>query len=335
VSVDRAQQAAAVRRSAGLFRLRDRGLIAISGDDRQRWLDGMLTNDVAGLRPGFERSGCYALLLTPKGRIVADLHVLLRDDCYWLETAAGAVGDAIECLRRHVIADAVEIADISTDVDRLALEGPAAPQVLAAVGNQPPALPPEMARDAWIELEVAGAPVVVAHYGWSGEQAFQLFVPAGHGEAARELLAAAGSPLGLVDADPETLEILRIEAGVPALGTELDQSVLPAEARLGEAVCATKGCYVGQEVVARMETAGRVSHLLVGLALDQGVPEEGAEVRAGSAVVGEITSSCRSALAGPIALAFVRSAHAEPGTSLQVGSELVRVVPLPFAGPSA
>lgn len=331
MSQDRAQQAAAVRRSAGLFRLVDRGLISVTGEDRERWLDGMLTNDVRGLRPGSERSGCYALLLTPKGRIVAELHVLLRDDCYWLEAAAEAVEDAIACLRRHVIADAVEIADISTSVERLALEGPAAPAVLAAAAGHSPSLEP----DAWLELDLAGTAVAVARYGWSGEQGFQLLAPAGAGETVAEALVGASASPDLVRADRGVLEILRIEAGVPAQGAELDQSVLPAEARLGRAICPTKGCYVGQEVVARMETAGRQSHLLVGLSLERGVPEPGAEVLAGTAVVGEVTSSCLSALSGPIALAFVRSAHAAPGSRLRAGGLPARVATLPFAGPAS
>jgi folate-binding protein YgfZ len=327
-----AAQAEAVRRAAGWFRLRDRGLIEVSGGDRVRWLDGMVSNDVARLRPGCERSGCYAAVLTSKGRIVADLHVLLRDRVFWLETSAAALPAVIEYLERHLIADDVSLSDISGTVDRLALEGPLAQRILEKTSESFRALE----ADAWAEAHIGDATVAVARYGWSGEDGFQLLIPVGSGGAVTRSLEAAGAGLGLVCASQQALEILRIEAGIPAFGAELDETVLPAEARLDRAISRSKACYVGQEVVARMATAGRVSHALVGLALEDGpIPEPGTAVIAGTAKVGEITSSCRSPLAGPIALAFVRSAHADAGTALSAAGRPVRVARLPFAGPGA
>jgi folate-binding protein YgfZ len=327
-----AARAEAVRRAAGWFRLRDRGLIEVSGGDRVRWLDGMVSNDVTSLRPGSERSGCYATVLTSKGRIVADLHILLRDRAFWLETSAAAVPALIEYLERHLVADAVSLSDIGGTVDRLALEGPLAQRVLEKACGSLGAIE----ADSWTETRIAEAAVAVARYGWSGEDGFQLLAPAGTGNEVACALEAAGSELGLVSAGPETLEILRIETGIPAFGAELDETVLPAEARLDRAVSRSKACYVGQEIVARMETAGRVSHLLVGLTVEEGpAPEPGTAVLAGAVAVGEVTSSCWSPLAGPIALAFVRSAHSEAGTALLAAGRPVRVAPLPFAGPKA
>ena len=323
---------AAVREGCGLFRLPDRGLIAVRGGDRVRWLDGMVSNDVTGLRPGPERSGCYATLLTRTGRIVADFHVLARDELFWLETAGATVPSALEHLERHLIADDVALEDISQSVDRLALEGPSAEPILERATGGSWALEAE----AWAEVELEGQPVVVARYGWSGETGFQLLVPAGSGEAIAGALEAAGSQLGLICGDRSVLEVLRIEAGIPVLGAELKDTVLPAEARLGRAVAPSKACYVGQEVVARMETAGRVSHLLVGLTVDEGpILEPGSKITADSAKVGEVTSSCWSPTAGPIALGFVRSAHAATGTNLLVADRRVWVASLPFSGPGA
>jgi aminomethyltransferase len=163
-----------------------------------------------------------------------------------------------------------------------------------------------------------------------------LLAPAGSGEQIAQALESAGSSLGLIRNDGSVLEVLRIEAGIPVLGAELKDTVLPAEAQLDRAVSRSKGCYVGQEVVARMETAGRTSHQLVGLAADEGpVLEPGSEIRADGARIGEITSSCWSQSAGYIALGFVRSAHAAPGTNLLVANRQVRVVVLPFVGPGA
>jgi folate-binding protein YgfZ len=327
-----AQRAAAIRASAGIFRLSDRGSIEVSGGDRVRWLDGMLSNGVSDLRAGGENSGCYATALTAKGRIVADLHVLVRDASFWLETAAAAVPKTIEHFERHRIADDVSLRDRSPSIDRLAVEGPLASRLLERAA----ASAMDFAADCCKILRIGETEVVAARYGWSGEVGFQLLAPAGSGETVAKQIEAAGSESELISAGRKTLEILRIEAGIPRFGAEIDETVLPAEARLGRAVARSKGCYVGQEVVARMEAAGRVSHLLVGLALGEGpVPEPGSEITTAGKRVGEVTSSCRSALAGSIALGFVRAVHSATGTELRVAGRHARVAALPFAGPGA
>jgi folate-binding protein YgfZ len=328
------QEALAVRRAAGLFSLDGRGLLSVRGGDRVRWLDGMLSNDVAGLAPGPERSGCYALLLTRQGRIVADFHVLERGAELWLETARDAVPRALETLARFIVADDVALADASARVERLALEGPAAPAILERALGAPLALAPECCA----EVELAGAPLVVAAFGFGGLPARQLFAAPGQGARVAEALRAAGAQSGLVPAGAAALEILRIEAGVPGFGTELGPEVLPAEARLERAVSTTKGCYTGQEVVARMRSRARVGHLLVGLrCAGSEPPAAGAELRAGDQKVGEVTSACLSPVAGAIALGFVRAAHAQAGTRLAAagcaGEALVAELPfVPAAG---
>jgi folate-binding protein YgfZ len=173
----------------------------------------------------------------------------------------------------------------------------------------------------------------VAAFGWSGEDALQLLVPAEAAAAVHGALTGAAERLGAEWGDPAALEILRVEAGVPRAGAELGEEVLPAEARLVErAVSFTKGCYTGQEVVARMHSRARVGHLLVGLALSTGatLPARGAALLHDGARVGELTSVARSPAAGPIALGFVRAAHAEPGAELEVEGGRARVVALPF-----
>ncbi len=321
------EQAHAVRQSAGLFRLADRGLLRVTGGDRVRWLDGMLSNDVASLEPGPDRSGCYAALLTRQGRIVCDFHVLQRGDGFWLETARDAVATALETLDRFVIADDVTLADASDEVERIGLEGPSAPVLLEAALGAP--LP--LGEDCCAEVELAGVPVLAAAFGWSGAPGRQLFVPSGSGDAVAAALRAARGDRGLVEAGAEVLEILRVEAGVPKLGAELDQEVLPAEARLERAVSYTKGCYTGQEVVARMHSRGRVGHLLVGLRLEGGpAGEVGADVEVEGRKTGEVTSACLSPSAGSIALAFVRAQHAEPGTAVSAGGRPAQVAELPF-----
>lgn len=339
------ERAAAARRGAGLFVPADRGLLAVSGADRVRWLDGMVSNRIADRAPGPDRSGCYALLLTPQARIVADLHVLVRPDEIWLETRRAQLPGVRARLERYVIADDVALADRSDGVARLALEGPRAPEVLGRAAGEMPRLAPDCA----VDVEVGGVPVCAGAWGVSGEPAFQILVPLrspGDAEAVREALRAAGRGLGLVDADEDALEVLRVEAGVPRLGAELSEEVLPAEAGLvGRAVSLDKGCYTGQEIVARMDSRGRAGHHLVGLAFDAGpggddgrptsLPAPGAEIAVDGRRLGELTSACRSALAGPIGLGYVRHGHEAAGTVVAVGGTPARVAALPFVAPGA
>jgi len=323
-----AEVARAARSRAAIFPLADRALLEVRGGDRARFLQGQLTNDVAGLDPAGPRSGCYALVLTAQGRIVADLHVLARPDAFWLETAAARAAAARARLEKYVIADDVRIADLGAAWARFAVEGPRARELVAAAAGAALDLLP----DSCVPLRVAGAEGLLAAFGWSGEDALQLFVPAIARDAAARALRDAGARCEAEWGDAEALEVLRVEAGVPGVA-ELGEEVLPAEVRLVErAVSFTKGCYTGQEVVARMHSRARVGHLLVGVAPGPGGPElrPGAALLQGGAKVGELTSVACSPSAGAIALGFVRAAHAEPGTGLACEGGAVRVVALPF-----
>jgi aminomethyltransferase len=313
-AADPGATAAAVRRGAGLFQLAQRGVLGVGGGDARRWLDGMVTNDVSALRAEGPLRHCQALLLSPIGRIVAELHVLARPDGFWLDLERAALPGVLQRLSKYVIADDVRLVDLSPGLARIGLEGPATPRIAAAAAPV---------------LAAAGA--VQAGFGWTGEPALQLFVPAA---AAGELLAAlraAGAPHGLVDADAGALELLRVEAGVPRLGAELSEEVLPPEARLDAAVSTTKGCYTGQEVIARIRSRGQVKHLLIGLRFDAGEPPEPrTPIEADGRRIGEVTSATRSPQAGVIALGFVMRPHDAPGSEVRVAGRPARVVALPF-----
>lgn len=329
-----AEQAFAIRRGAGLFALAHRGVIEVSGEDATRWLNGMLSNDIQALEAGGNGAGCYALLLNHRAGIIADLSVVRRERSYWLELEAAAVSRVVEHLDKFIVADDVVLADRSAAWLRLGLEGPAAPRILAAaVGCGAGQLP--VARAA-METRIGGAKAVAAAWGWSGEAAYQFFVPAAESAVFTEGLRAAAGPGELVEADEPVLEILRVEAGLPRLGVELDEDVLPDEARLDAAISDTKGCYTGQEIVARLRSRGQVNHLLVGLRFPgETVPAAETELHDESRRVGEVTSVACSPEVGWIGLGFVRRTHAEPGTELQAADEQARVVRLPFVGPGA
>ena len=305
---------------AQLFRLVSRSVIEVAGDDRVRWLDGMISADVQALGAG---QGAWGLLLTRQGRIVADLHVLAREESLWLELERSIAETVKERLESYVIADDVVLRDCSAAWARLALEGPSAQNVLEAAAGSPVTLAP----GAWCELRVAAVPISVAAYGFTGQPAFQLFVPHEAEAAGAEALLAAGA----VEATTDTLECLRIESGLPRVGYELDETVLPAEAGLEAAVSETKGCYTGQEVVTRMRTRGRVAHRLVGLRLEAAsLPARGAEIAQDGARIGQLTSTVLSPSAGAIGLGYVKSAAAVPGGEVQIEGASARIVSLPL-----
>jgi folate-binding Fe-S cluster repair protein YgfZ len=142
------EQAGRVRAGVGLFALPERGVVSVVGADRGRWLNGMLSNEVAALEPGLSNSGCYAVLLTPQGRIVSDLHVLQRGDAYWLETAVAAIPAAMTHLDRLLIADDVQLEDASAQWARFALEGPRSLEtLLRAADGGGEGLGPDCATD--------------------------------------------------------------------------------------------------------------------------------------------------------------------------------------------
>ena len=328
-----ADEVLAVRRTAGVFRLSGRALLEVHGSDRVRFLQGQLSNDVAKLDPSGPHSGCYAFALTREGRIVADFHVVVRPDSFWLETAAMALPTAIARLEKFVIADDVQIADRSAAFARFAVEGPRASELVATAAGA--AL--QIAAECAVSTQISGVEAVVGAWGSSGEAAFQIFAASEHTAAVEAALRGAGDACGAIFASEVALEVLRVEAGKPRWGAELGEHTLPAELRLVDrAISFTKGCYTGQEVVARMQSRGRVGHLLVGVALEGDVlPATGAAIEANGARVGELTSVARSPSAGTIALGFVRRGFEAPATALEVGGRAARVVALPFVAPGA
>ena len=328
-----ADEVLAVRRTAGVFRLSGRALLEVRGTDRVRFLQGQLSNDVAKLDASGPHSGCYALALTREGRVVADFHVVARPDSFWLETAAAAVQASIARLEKFVIADDVQITDRSTAFARFAVEGPRARELVATAAGTALQVEPDGAA----AVQMGGVEAVVAAWGSSGEAALQIFVACEHAATLEAALRGAGDACAAIFASEAALEVLRVEAGEPRWGAEFGENTLPAELRLVDrAISFTKGCYTGQEVVARMQSRGRVGHLLVGVALEgDALPATGAPIEANGARVGELTSVVRSPSAGAIALGFVRKGFDEPGTALEVAGRAARVVALPFVAPAA
>jgi folate-binding protein YgfZ len=302
-----------LREEAGLLERADRGVIAVTGPDGAEYLQGQLTNDVEALAPG---EGQYSALLDRKGHMQADMRILRRpaEEGFWIDTEAAALPAALKHLTMYSIGRDVSVADASQERSILSLIGPRSAEVAAA---------PPLPEDACEAVSVAGTECLAV--GTRG--GIDLICAA----ADAERLAAALREAGAADVSPEAVELLRIEAGVPRFGAEMGTETMPAEAGIVErAVSFTKGCYIGQETVARLHYKGKPNRHLRGLRLSAAA-EPGAALRLGEKEVGRLGGAAVSPALGPIGLAIVRR-EAEPGAELSVGEDGVKavVVDLPF-----
>jgi aminomethyltransferase len=321
----------AARRSAGLIDLSFRGLLEVRGGEGSRWLNGQVTNDLASLQPGQMRR---AAVLTVKGHVLTDVAVYARDEAFWLDLPRDRAVAVQAVLDRRIIADDVEVRNLTPDAARLMLVGPAAPAVMEQVAGAIAGLPTwQHGRAA-----VAGLDASIAATQWLGLPGFDVTVPLDGAERAWDVLRDHGSRHGLRPVGLRALEWLRVEAGWPWYGQDVDEGCLLMEALTTDYVSFTKGCYTGQEVVIRIEHQGHVNRKLTGLLLSgDAVPPSGAAVMAGERTVGKVTSAVRSpGLGRVVALAYVRREHLAPGTRLQVRPEAgpldAEVTTLPFVG---
>lgn len=302
------REVAALRAGAALSPLSERMVLAARGADRTTFLQGMLSNDVAKLRPG---QGTHALLLTEQGRVVADLCVLVLDDAIWLDLPASSRERVRTALERFVVADDVELDELT--LAGMALRGPGAEAVLAQVlGADVAALP----EGAHAEVEYEGGRARVARLAEFGARGFHVWCAS---EDCEDALALALLDAGAVSVGPDACEVFRIANGWAREGVDYDAQTLAAEIpSLARAVSYSKGCYLGQEVMERIAARGHVNWLLVRLTGDPAVRlVPGAVVRDGEAEVGHVTSAARMPDSGrPVALARIRASAASPGTRL-------------------
>ena len=290
--------------------LAGRGAVLLAGPDCAELVHGLVTNDVKGLGPG---SGCHAALLTPKGRMRAEMLVLRTEEGILLDCEPALAGPLVAILSGYVPFSRSTLEDRTPSTGIVHLEGPGAARVLESAGVGAPPAAPFSPRPA----EAGGASVRVVRVSRAGEEGFDLRAASGDAGRVLALLVAHGA----TPAPPEVLEAGRIEAGLPRWGAELNESVLPNEAWLERtAISYGKGCYLGQETIARLKTYGHVNRHLVAilLPLSSGAGP-GDVVRAGEASVGAVTSAVDSALRGRrVALAYVKREHEAPGTVLLV-----------------
>ena len=293
---------------AGLVDRSARGKLWVRGSEAADFLQGQVTNDVDRLAPG---EGCYAAMLNHKGKFRTDMRVLRTEDGFWMDTEPIGLVPARWTVETYAIGRDVSHEDVTDGMAILSLIGPAA---RAALDVAPP------------EAE---------HGHVRGEHGLYVATDLGV-DVICEAAAADGvrAALGVQEVDEAVAECLRIESGRPRLGYDMDGETIPQEAGVNErAVDFEKGCYVGQETVARLHWKGKPNRHLRGLRLSEPL-ERGTELRLGDRVVGRVGSTCVSPVHGPIALALVRR-EASPGDTLDAGDggATVQVAELPFAPP--
>jgi folate-binding protein YgfZ len=300
----------AVRTGVGLLDRSDHGVVEVTGRDRAAFLHAMLTNDVKSLGAG---RGCGAALLDTHGKVQVLLRVWVLEDRILVVTPPGMGDDTVQALDAFLFSEKAELRDATGELTLLLLAGPGTPELVERMAGVWPG------GEAWSNAagRVGDAAVrVVRGASESGEPDAWIAVSAAEGVRVRQALVDAGAR----PVSAHAWEPLRIEGGTPVFGRDVDATTLLPEIPIEALVSHTKGCYLGQEVVVRIRDRGHVNRHLRGLLLDgERVPPAGAAVQAAEDDIGRVTSAAWSpGLKRPVAFAYVRRQHAEPGTAVTV-----------------
>jgi folate-binding protein YgfZ len=344
-----ANEYATLTKRCGLVDRSERGKLALTGSGAVEFLNGQVTNELVGLGPG---DGCYAAFLTHKGKMLGDLRVLVVGEDpneepreLLLDTERTALQALFDMIRHFKVGYEVELHKRTLEESLISLIGPQADEIAATAFGGASASGPQQAdwttqdrassdpgdsgserpsvrEHAHLLVKLGPTPVRLVRTDVGLDALFE----SSAGKAVRSALVEAGA----VEASEAAAEVVRVERGRPRYGIDLDESTIPQEAGLNErAVSFTKGCYVGQETVARLHYRGKPNRHLRGLRLSEPT-EPGAELRLGERKVGWLGSSVLSPTFGPIGLALVRR-EAEPGHELGVGDGARAIVSeLPF-----
>ncbi len=320
---------AAIRKGAGLFDCPHRATIRITGDDRREFLNRMLTQELKDLQGGMARPTFW---LSRQGRLVADLLLIELGDRLLIDLDIHQVDHTVKTLRDFLFTEDVEITDVSSELYHLAVHGKEAQAVIAEAGGGT-----SFDLDALgaTTVRIAGVEVVVARLDQTGEVGLHLIVPQDQAEAVWDALVATDEKLGqgkrrIRPIGWHAVNVARIEAGIPLFNIDFGPMNLPHETgQLHDRVSFTKGCYLGQEIVARMESLGSPKQILVGLKPGRDLlPVAGDEVfskeqQGKDRQIGVVTSSTLSPMLGaaPIAFAMLKTKSADPDTTVLVNAE--------------
>ncbi len=318
----------AVQKAAGIFPEFPRGLLILRGSDRVRFLHNLVTHDIKGLQAGQARPAC---LLDRHGKILASFLVLADTDELILEMDPAHLGTAQKSLNQFLISEAVEIADATKNLRILPLHGPASADLLKSVWPGV-TLPVENLTHRSGSTETGFLRIV--RWDLLRQPGYHLWIAPETKEGVLQQITEKGRGIGLAVAGPEAFDILRIESGVPWPGAEIDETVILNELGIEEMVSFTKGCYIGQEIVARIKYRAHPPRQLTGFSFDSPVlPPLRSPVLLKSKAVGVITSACFSpTLKRGIGLGFLNYGLQERAFQVQTprGTLQATLTTLPF-----
>jgi folate-binding protein YgfZ len=306
----------------GLLDLSSRAKISLTGSDRMRWLNGMVTNNIRDLAVG---SGVYAFLLNPQGRILGDMYTYNRGESLILDTGQSQLEKLLAIFDRYIIMDDVEVANLSDQLQAVAIAGPKAAEILRAAGFQFPKL--ESLQFADINWQSTAATLLRGDH--PGVEWYEIWLAPEHVSALRAALTSAGAK----PVSAAAQELLRIAAGIPGYGQDVRERDLPQETSQDRALHFSKGCYVGQEIVERIRSRGAVHRKFAGFEVGGPLPALGIKVQFEGKDVGEITSAASLPLKDGerhVAIGYIRREFAS-GKQVQAGGAQLTVTNLPFS----
>jgi folate-binding protein YgfZ len=303
----------AIQQQAAIGATSPRLQIAVAGQDRAAYLQGLLTNDIQGLTPG---TGCYSAWLSPQGRMLTDMHVLESGGMVLLDVPTETLEATLQRLEQFIFTEDVRVGSLAESLSGVWLHGPRAAAILEHVIDGARGLG-EWPEYRHTQFEFGDSPVSIVRISQLGVPGFCVYL-----ERAR--VPAVGSALtdsGAVAVSDDAITAARIENAYPVFGIDMTEETIPLEAGIeSRAISFTKGCYVGQEVIIRVlhRGHGRVAKKLVSVRINGQRPERGAKFYAGDREVGTVTSAAESPRLGTIALGYVHRDFIAAGTELDV-----------------
>ena len=297
--------------------------IELTGKDRVRWLNSMVTNNIRDLAAG---RGVYAFVLTPQGRILGDLYAYNRGESLLVDTDQSQAPKLLEIFRRYIIMDKVELSNLSDKLTAIGVTGPKSPEVLRRAGFEVPQLETlQLTEFTW-----KGINLMVVRAESERRESYEIWLaPENIDQLWAALIKANATPVG-----SEALELYRIATGVPSYGRDIHDRDLPLETEQMRALSFTKGCYIGQEIVERIRSRGSVHRAFTGFLIEGSLPAPGTKLEVDGKEVGEITSAASLPLGNgerTVALGYIRKEVAASGKVLEAGQARARVTELPFA----
>ena len=308
----------------GVFKLDSRARISLTGDDRVRWLNGMVTNNVRDLAVGH---GVYAFLLNPQGHILGDLYAYNRGDSILVDTDASQIEKLLATFDRYIIMDDVEVVQVTDKIAAVGVAGPQARAVTRGAKIEVPTLEPLQ----FAEAKFSDISLTIVRGDNPAVETYEIWLaPADQPQVWEALMLGGGKP-----ASAGALELLRIAAGIPRYLQDIRERDLPQETEQTRALNFNKGCYIGQEIVERIRSRGAVHRKFSGFDVEGPLPPPGTKIQADGKDVGEITTSTGLPLPSGerrVALGYIRREIGITGRKFQAADATITVVNLPFPG---